>query len=78
MFAKTTPESPLGFINVKNDRALVTGYVVHKITGLAGEMATDRKRVVRASYLGSQYFRYPGAGYAVMRWDKAPYINPIR
>ena len=25
---------------------------VHKITGLAGEMATDRKRVVRASFLG--------------------------
>ena len=25
---------------------------MHKITGLAGEMATDRKRVAGASYLG--------------------------
>ena len=52
MFAKTTPEAPPGFTNVKNGRASVTGYAVRKITGLAGEMATDRKRVVRASYLG--------------------------
>ena len=52
VFAKTTPEAPPGFTNVKNGRASVTGYAVHKITGLAGEMATDRKRVVRGSYLG--------------------------
>ena len=46
MFAKTTPEATPGFTNVKNGRASVTGYhAVHKITGLAGEMATDRKRV---------------------------------
>ena len=52
MLAKTAPKGPPGFTNVKNGRASVTGYVVHKITGLAGEMATDRKRVARASYLG--------------------------
>ena len=52
MFAKTTPQVPPGFTNVKNGRASITGYAVHKITGLEGEMATDRKRVVSASYLG--------------------------
>ena len=52
MFAKTTPEAPTGFTNVKNGKALVTEYAVHKITVLACEMVTDRKRVVRASYLG--------------------------
>ena len=52
MFAKTNSEAPPGFTNVKNGRASVTGHAVHKVTGLAGEMATDRKRVVRASYLG--------------------------
>ena len=52
MLAKTAPEGPPGFTNVKNGRASVTGYAVHKITGLAGEMTTDRKRVARASYLG--------------------------
>ena len=67
MFAKTTPEALPIFTNVKNGRELVTGYEVYKITGLVGEMATDRKRVNRASYLGSQYFRYSGAGYAVMQ-----------
>ena len=39
MFAKTTPEAPPGFTNVKSGRASVTEYAVHKITGLAGEMA---------------------------------------
>ena len=52
MFAKTTSKAPPGFTNVKNGRASVIGYAVYKITGPAGEMATDRKRVVRASYLG--------------------------
>ena len=51
MFAKTTPEALPGFTNVKNGRASVTGYALYKITGLAGEMATDRKSGVRASYL---------------------------
>ena len=49
MFAKKTVEAPPGLTNVKNGRALVTEYAVHKITGLVGEMATDRKRVVRIS-----------------------------
>ena len=44
MFAKTTPKAPPGFTNVKNGRASVTGYAVHKITGLAGEMATRQKK----------------------------------
>ena len=52
VLAKTTPKGPSGFTNVKNSRASVTGYAVHKITGLAGDMAKDRKRVARASYLG--------------------------
>ena len=25
-----------------------------------------------STFHGSQYFRYPGAGYAVMQWDKPP------
>ena len=49
-----TPKVPPGFSNVKNGRASVTGYAVHKITGLAGEMDTDSKRVARASYLGAR------------------------
>ena len=46
-----TPEALSGFTNVKNGRRLVTGYAVHKITVLAGEMTMDRKRAFRASYL---------------------------
>ena len=52
MLAKTAPEGPPGFTNVKNGRASVTGYAIHKVTGLVGQMAMDRKRVARASYLG--------------------------
>ena len=44
-------EAPPGFTNVENVRASVTGYAVNKITRRAGEMATNRERVVRASYL---------------------------
>ena len=51
MFAKTTPEAPPGFTNVKNVGASVA---VNKITRLASEMATDRERVVRASYLDAR------------------------
>ena len=58
VFAKTTPEAPPGFTNVKNGRASVTGYAVHKITGLAGEMATDRKRVVRAGRISVSGLMY--------------------
>ena len=53
MFAKTTPESPSGFTNIKNRRTSVTGYAVHKVTGLAGEMVTDGKILAfRTLYLG--------------------------
>ena len=52
MFAKTTPEAASGFTNIMNRRASVTGYVVHKVTGLAGEMVTDGKIAFRTSYLG--------------------------
>ena len=52
MFAKTTSEAPSGFTNIKNCRASVTGYAVHKVTGLAGEMVTDGKIAFGTSYLG--------------------------
>ena len=51
MFAKTTPEIPSGFTDIKNGRTSVAGCAVHKITGLAGKMAMDGKGASRTSYL---------------------------
>ena len=52
MFTKTTPEVLSDFTNIMNRKASVTGYAVHKVTGLAGEMVTDRKIAFRTSNLG--------------------------
>ena len=51
MFAKTTPEIPSGFTDIKNGRTSVAGYAVYKITVLAGKMAMDGKGASRTSYL---------------------------
>ena len=45
----STPEAPPSFTNVKNGRASVTGYAVHKITGLTGEMAQRAVWIARVS-----------------------------
>ena len=51
MFAKTTPEIPTGFTDIKNDRTSVTAYALYKIIGLAGKMAMDGKGASRTPYL---------------------------
>lgn len=49
MFATTTPKASSSSTNVKK-RPSAVGYSVNKILGLAGEIVTDRKGTLTASY----------------------------